>query len=77
MLIPLMHNKYDTVEASMKILDGEKSTVEGLRQSGRCAKHTFAQEMVHNRTSACHKNSRVTLSYNNVYDRVPHIFLGC
>ena len=67
MLIPLRNNEYDTVEANRNFFYGEKSTVEGLRKSERCAKHTFALEMVHNRTGTCHKNLRVTLSIIVMY----------
>ena len=50
------------MEADRNFFDGEKRTVESLRKSERSAKHTFAPEIVHNRTGTCHKNLRVTLS---------------
>ena len=47
--------------------------MEGLRKSERCARHTFVVEMVHNRTSTCHKNLRVTLSIIIMYRIMFHI----
>ena len=61
------------MEADRNFFDGEKGAVESLRKSERSAKHTFALEIVHNRTGTCHKILRVTLGIIIMYSIMFHI----